>query len=163
MNCTDFREQLPDVASGAMEAPPEVEEHLANCSDCAGAWKALQQTMALLDEWQTPEPSPFFDVRIQALLREEREKRSANWFAWLRKPAFGIAATLVLAAGVGLFEGGRTPTETATKQPAEIQQQKVVAKTGTAVGDLQYLDKHMDLLQGFDALDVADDDTPQSN
>ena len=29
--------------------------------------------MALLDEWQAPEPSPYFDVRLNARLREERQ------------------------------------------------------------------------------------------
>ena len=162
MDCTEIREQLLNVDSDGKEASPDVQAHLANCNGCAETWKALQETMALLDEWQVPAPSPFFDVRMQALLREEREKRSANWLAWLRKPAFGIAATLVLAAGIGLFEGGRTtPPEAAVKEPAQTQ--KFVAKTGTAVGDLQYLDKHMDMLQGFEALDVADNDTSQAN
>ena len=41
----------------------------------------------------------------------------------------------------------------------------VSAPTGSAVGDLQYLDKNSDLLQNFDALDAmdGDDDADSSN
>ena len=39
---------------------------------CAGKLEEFRQTMTLLDEWQTPEPSPYFDMRLQARLREKR-------------------------------------------------------------------------------------------
>ena len=51
--------------------------------------------MALLDEWQAPEPSPYFDVRLQARLREE-----------MAKPARGLVA-LGPQAGAGGLAGGR--------------------------------------------------------
>ncbi len=37
--------------------------------------------MSLLDEWQAPEPSPYFDVRLNARLREEAAtaKQPAGW------------------------------------------------------------------------------------
>ena len=37
--------------------------------------------MALLDEWQVPEPSPYFDVRLHARLREEAAHQSAELVA----------------------------------------------------------------------------------
>jgi len=105
--------------------------------------------MALLDEWQTPEPSPYFDVKLQARLREEQQKSTVGWFGWFRKPAaVGLAATVLLALGVGSFLGRQSDTKSA--------EHNVAAVRGTAVGDLQYLDKHSDLLQEFEALDVLD-------
>jgi hypothetical protein len=106
--------------------------------------------MALLDEWQAPEPSPYFDVKLQARLREEQQKPAAGWFGWFRKPAaVGLAATVLLALGVGSFLGRQDDTKSADHAaPAVVR--------GTAVGDLQYLEKHSDLLQEFEALDVLD-------
>jgi len=47
--------------------------------------------MALLDEWQAPEPSPVFDTRLQARLREEQSRQPASWWAWIRRPALAGA------------------------------------------------------------------------
>ena len=71
MNCNEIRELLPDLAAGmdATALQPEVKSHIASCAGCAVHLRDLQKTMALLDEWQAPEPSPYFDTRLQARLR----------------------------------------------------------------------------------------------
>jgi anti-sigma factor RsiW len=148
MNCDHIRELLPDIASGATEATPELKLHLSQCGECAKTLQALEQTMALLDEWEAPEPSPFFDTRMQALLREEQRKSTVPWYDWLRRPAFSAAAVLLLAAGVGVYTGVHKKLST---PPA----------TSPAVVDLQKLDKDSDLLDTYAALDDddSDDDT----
>ena len=72
-NCNDTRELMPDLAAGLTAVTPEVKAHLESCAECAGKLEAFRQTMSLLDEWQAPEPSPYFDVRLNARLREEME------------------------------------------------------------------------------------------
>jgi hypothetical protein len=156
MNCKDIRETLPDVASGVAVLTPELSTHLSHCDECAGKFADLQATMALLDEWTVPEPSPYFDVRLQAKLREAREQAPARvgFLQWFRRPAFSIAATALLAVGIGASYMRVRLAENAPKQVVQ-------APHGTAVGDLQFLDKHSDLLQNFDALDAlngTDDD-----
>ncbi len=74
MKCEEIREMMPDLASGLMEMTPEIGGHLADCGACAGKMAEFRQTMALLDEWRAPEPSSYFDVRLQARLREEMAK-----------------------------------------------------------------------------------------
>ena len=113
MNCNQIRELLPDLASG-MEAgtiQPEVSAHIASCNDCATHLRELQKTMALLDEWQAPEPSPYFDTRLQARLREasreEMARPHAAWFRWLRHPAWAMSLTAVIFAGA-LLVGNRS-------------------------------------------------------
>ena len=59
--------------------------------------------MAVLDEWQVPEPSPYFDMRLQARLREEMAKPRARWFDWFRRPVLAAALTVLLGIGVGVF------------------------------------------------------------
>jgi hypothetical protein len=68
---------------------------------------------------------------------------------------FGIAAVAVLAFGAAFLTGDRLP---------QVQKAAPTQVRGTAVADLQMLDKQSDLLQDFDALDSSpDDDSPQSN
>lgn len=159
MNCNDIREQLVDVAGGA-SATAEVQNHLHSCTACTEALGDMRKTMALLDEWQAPEPSPYFDVRLQARLREEQRTSAASWLDWFRKPVLGLAAVLLIAAGVGLYEYSGTPGGPGKNPgPAQISR-------GTAVGDLQFLDRNSDVLQDFDALDALDgtvDNSPEMN
>ena len=74
MKCNEIRELLPDLAAGLATADSEVNLHLRTCTGCAGTLEEFRKTMALLDEWQSPEPSPYFDTRLQARLREEAAK-----------------------------------------------------------------------------------------
>lgn len=156
MNCRSIHEHLLDVALGIVPAPPEVEAHLVECRDCAGTLQSLRSTMNLLDEWKAPDPSSFWDVRMQARLREEQQKGSAGWLQWLRRPALSVAAALSLVIGIGLYQAGRFMHEGDNPPAATIV--SVHAPTGTAVSDLQFLDKNSDLLQNFDALDDMDGD-----
>lgn len=159
MNCNLLREQLVDVAAGAA-APAEVQNHLHSCAACTLALDEMRQTMALLDEWKAPEPSPYFNVRLHARLREEKQKATAGWLDLFRKPALGVLAALLIAAGVGLFEYDQPSRDSGHSQGP------VVISRGTPVGDVEFLDKNSDLLQNFDALDALDgtvDNSPETN
>src|ERR1700720_4085798 len=103
MTCDEIRDKMPDVAAGVTAATAEESKHLARCDACAGKLEEFRQTMALLDEWQAPEPSPYFDVRLQARLREERAKPQVSWLHWFRRPVLAAALTLLLGIGVGMF------------------------------------------------------------
>jgi anti-sigma factor RsiW len=151
MKCEEIKEMMVDVAAGASEAPATMNEHLLGCAECADKLAAMRQTMALLDEWEAPEPSPYFDTRLAARMREERAKpeRSA-WLSWFRAPALAGALALVLAMAGGVSWFGRTSV------PPPV----VPAPPGTAVGDLQALDKNEDLYANYDLLD---DLQPQSD
>src|SRR5579862_4473952 len=100
MKCNEIRERMPDMAAGYSQPTADEDKHLESCGTCAQEMKAMRETMALLDEWQTPEPSPYFDVRLQARLREEMAKPQAGWLQWFRRPV--LAAALTVAAGIGL-------------------------------------------------------------
>jgi hypothetical protein len=153
MKCEEIREVMPDVASGLMEATPEIGSHLAGCGACAAKMEEFRQTMALLDEWQAPEPSPYFDVRLQARLREEMAKPQAGWLAWFRRPVLAAALTVLMAVGVGLFfnknDQGYKPGDNIIAANDPVQS----AEPGTAVSDLQALEKNHDLYSDFDLLD----------
>ncbi len=165
MKCEEIKDLMLDVAAGAGEASPELNAHVRGCAACADKLADMRKTMALLDEWQAPEPSPYFDTRLMARVREERAKpqRSA-WLSWMRMPvlAGAMALVLMMAGGVSWFTRGRNPIDAQQQAPPTVPQ---VIQTGTAVGDLQTLDKNEDLYANFDLLDdlqvQADVDTDQ--
>jgi len=147
MKCGNIREQLMEaVLSGPELATSAVQEHLATCSACAQEVASLRQAMALLDEWQAPEPSPYFSTRVRARVREERANQSVGWLAWMRRPMVMTAAAALLAVGVGMLEGAHWKTDHQGKGPGGTV-------TASAVSDLQYLDNNADLFSDFDALD----------
>src|SRR5258708_12761032 len=109
MNCKQIDELLPDLAAGMNASTPEVEIHIASCNDCAAPLRALQKTMALLDEWQAPEPSPYFDTRLRARLREEMARPAAGWVSWMRRPAWAMfLAAVVFAGALAIGIGGKS-------------------------------------------------------
>ena len=94
---------MPDVAAGFSVPTAEESTHVAGCTSCAEQLKAMRATMSLLDEWQAPEPSTYFDVRLQARLREEMAKPQARWLLWFRRPVLAAALTVILGVGLGYF------------------------------------------------------------
>lgn len=146
MKCDQIRERMPDLAAGFAEFTPEENDHLAGCAVCADQLKSMRSTMALLDEWQVPEPSPYFDTRLQARLRAEMAKPQAAWLQWFRRPVLAAALTVIMGVGVGLFfaRGGKHNPNVIAEGP------------GTAVSDLQTLDKNHDLYSDFEVLDDLD-------
>ena len=150
MKCDEIRERMPDVAAGFGDLSPDEGKHLATCSGCAEQLKSMKATMALLDEWQTPEPSPYFDVRLQARLREEMAKPRAGWMHWFRHPILAAALTVIMGVGVGVFfaRGGRAVHQ----QDAQV----LDVGPGTAVSDLQTLEKNHDMYSDFELLDDLD-------
>src|SRR5437763_14946005 len=139
MKCNEISEMLPDLAAAFTAPAAEVNDHLRSCIDCAETLNEFRQTMALLDEWQTPEPSRYFDTRLQARLREEAARQPVSWLAWLRRPVLAASMAIALVAGTTLFiehrGGGQLPGPTTP---------------GTAVSDLQVLDVNHDVLSDSD-------------
>lgn len=147
MKCDEVRERMPDVAAGSSEPTTDEGKHLESCAACAQQFTAMRSTMALLDEWQAPAPSQYFDVRLQARLREEMAKPQAGWLYWFRRPVLAAALTVALGIGVGLFF---------TRNSGIInhgQEATMTEPPGTAVSDLQALEKNHDMYSDFELLD----------
>lgn len=152
MKCDEIRERMPDLAAGFSQPTAEEGKHLESCGTCPQDLKAMRATMALLDEWQAPEPSPYFDTRLQARLREEVAKPQAGWLSWFRRPVLAAALTVLLGVGIGLFFAQKSGIYSRAPQPTTAE----ISEPGTAVSDLQTLDKNHDLYSDFDLLDDLD-------
>jgi predicted anti-sigma-YlaC factor YlaD len=144
MKCTEILALMPDLAGGFSTASPEMNEHLKSCDSCQAKLEEFRQTMAVLDQWQAPEPSPYFDVRLMARVREEGAK-PAGLLSWLRKPALALSLAVLMVMSAALF---RTDTGS-----YHYGGESVAALPGSAVGDLQALDKNSELYSDFELLD----------
>jgi len=146
MTCKDVREYMLDAAQKKTVAG--LDEHLLSCASCARELESMRQTMALLDEWQAPEPSPYFDSRLRARVRgAAAEPRS--WLEWLRGPAVALALALLMVVSITLFRNA--PNHEIANNPKPNPPN--VVQTGTAVGDLQELEHDGDMYANFDMLD----------
>ncbi|MGH9499490.1 MAG: anti-sigma factor family protein [Terriglobales bacterium] len=147
MKCNEVCELMPDLAAGMGTSTPEVDEHLKSCAACAGKLAEVRQTLALLDEWRAPEPSPYFDTRMMARLREEKGQ-PRGWWQWMRKPALAVSLGVLMVMSVTLFRN-----DAGLRKHNDGQVVAAVAEPGTAVGDLSAMDKNSELYSDFDVLD----------
>jgi len=146
MTCKEVREHMLDAIDEKPVAA--VDEHLRACATCAQELESMRQTMALLDEWEAPEPSPYFDSRLRARLREAAAE-PRGWLSWVRGPAIAFALAILMMASIVLFRNApdhEAPMNAKSTPPTVVQ-------TGTAVSDLQELDHDGDMYANFDMLD----------
>ena len=163
-NCKDCRSHLPDLLldDGFAAAHPSLAAHLAACAECRTELNELRSTFALLDDWTAPEPSPFFDTKLHARLREAvasepegfwERTRSFLLFSTGRqlRPAMAGALAFAMLIGGGTFAGlyGRP-------NPAPSP----MAASAT-INDLKVLDNNVQTEQQMDQL--LDDSSSQSN
>jgi anti-sigma factor RsiW len=159
MVCKDIKDEIFEAALLG-EAPAEsVKAHLAGCTACESEYKSLLSTMNVLDEWIAPEPSPYFDVRLRARLREVKEQeqhgRAASWLEKLGirqlswKPVAATAFALIMAVGGGLYVAG----------PNGRISGNATVQAACPVVDLQALDKNQQVLNELQDLESSDDNS----
>jgi hypothetical protein len=159
MNCKLCQTALPNLLlEPAAPANAAARAHIATCAGCARDLASLQATLSLLDTWQAPEVSPYFDQKLAVRLREQLSAPPAGWFEQLRtrllfntgrqfRPALAGTLALVLVVAGGSF-GIATFQH---PRPVEVS---------AAVNDLQIMDKNEQALQQVDQL--LQDDAPAS-
>jgi hypothetical protein len=155
MNCPEMKNTLAEMVFEARPLSDEARKHVAECAGCAAELAELQATWKLLDEWQAPEPSAFFDAKLYARLRVEQTIPPAGFFerakAWLlysnnlqmRPLAAGALATVLVIGGgtFALLDYQTTPA----------------APTSATVRDLQSFDGNAQVFQQLNALDGDED------
>ena len=157
MKCEEIREEMFDLMTAEGALAPEVQAHLDGCAACSAELESMKHTMLLLDEWQAPEVSPFFDTRMQALLREEKAKAAEkrSWVLdWFRKPVLTAAAAVALVVGAGVYAG-------VTNMHREDPSNPVIA-ADPAINDMRTLDKDQEVINNFAALDDDPSNDDQS-
>ena len=155
-NCTEMESKLADLLLDPHAVPAKAQAHFAECAHCQAELAALKATMALLDTWEAPEPSPYFMTRMNARMREERAAAPAGWFAsrlarlragFAYGPGSHVRPLAAMALTVMLLVGGGTYLEVMdlnhVAQPAQVT---------AVVHDLQLLDSNAQVLDQLDSL-----------
>jgi len=155
MTCPEIKNNLAEVVYESRPLPEEIRKHLAECAGCTAELAEMEATWKLLDEWQAPQPSAFFDAKLYARLRTEQAKTPASLLErvkawWLystdlpMRPMAAGALAMALAVGGGTF--------------ALLDHQTVPApQTSATVRDLQSYDGNAQLFQQLNSLDGDED------
>ena len=159
MVCREVKESLPDLLLAPKQATAEVRAHVDSCAECAKELKELEGTLSLMDAWEAPAVSPYFDTRMAVMLRQEQQAAPAGWLERMRarllfgnhvsmRPLMAGAMALVVAVGIGTYAG--FGGFTTTKTPAQVQ--------SPVIKDLQSLDDNAQMFQQLNTLDQQDAD-----
>lgn len=151
---TKLPDLLPDLLLDPAAVPAELRSHLESCAECSRELREIEATMSLLDGWETPEVSPFFDARMAARLRAEQEAAPAGWLERMRTrllfgnhlhlaPLAAAALALMVAVGGGMYAGFSAPQPT----PVPVQSSSPVIR------DLQSLDENAAVFQQLNSMD----------
>ena len=156
MTCPEMNKNLADLFLESRPLSEEARKHIAVCAGCADEMAAMEKTWKLLDQWQAPEPSAFFDAKLYARLRSEQATAPASFLerakAWLlyssnlqmrQLGAGALATVLVIGGGTFALVG--------------YQQQAPSPQTSATVSDLQSYDGNAQLFQQLNALDGDED------
>jgi len=153
---TEFKKALPDLLLDPERVPSAVRAHVDGCEDCRRELASLEATMVALDGWEGVEPSPFFEARMAARMREERFAPPAGFLERLRvrfeygstahlRPLAAAALALLLLIGGGTYAG-----ISGLRAPVSV------TPASATVRDLQSLDENAQLFQQMDSLDQTD-------
>ncbi len=155
MNCTNCKAALPDLLLDPVSAAAvRAKEHLSGCPTCEAEFASLQATFNVLDAWEAPEPTAWFDQRLAVLLRQEQASAPESWLERMRsRLLFNTGRQLrpVLAGALGLallIGGGTVASISGVLQPKHVE-------ASATVEDLQILDRNA---QTFQTMDLLQDD-----
>ena len=155
-NCAGMDEKLAGMLLDPNAAPAKVRVHVEECDLCRGELNELKATMALLDSWESPEPSPYFLTRLEARMRDERQAVPGGWLkrrlAAIRagfaygphthvRPLAAMALTMLLLLGGGTYLGVTNWDQAPAPEPQTA-----------VVHDLQTLENNAQLLDQLEAL-----------
>lgn len=158
--CAGIETKLAELLLDPESVPAAVKAHVDGCDACRRELDELRATMAVLDDWEAPEPNPYFMTRFQARLREEKSAAPAGWLERLRaRLSFGsqmhVRPLAAMALTVVVLLGGGAYLNVYWEQPAPVPAQTAVVR------DLQTLDSNAQLLDQLES--ISDDQSQDQN
>jgi anti-sigma factor RsiW len=163
MNCNQMETVIlnyikGDYVSGRLHGADRAaaESHLAACAGCRERAEGFGLVARVLDDWDTPEISPWFNARLRQRIASEEAARW-NWtrpLEWLRRPATAAAFATILVAGSAAVWIAR-PAE--VKAPVKVQ-----APVQHKTDELMPVVDDFDMLANFDVITELKD-KPKKN
>jgi len=147
----------------------EVRRHLAECTHCGQVVEGYRKLNLTLDDWTTPEPSPWFDSRVRARVAASgKEKSGFLGFGRVRVLMVGVLSMVLIVGALiavhqrraqkpsGAVAGPASPqvSETAPQSAAsaEAQVQPLPAEQQLKMDENLSVLEDYDMLSNFDVL-----------
>jgi len=125
--------EVLDNAALANLSPSELDEiraHVRDCEPCSDAFAAAQLSALVIKERAQAmiEPSPFFQTRVMAAVREQQAAESvpAMWRLWNSARGLVSSMALTTAALAALSFMVSTPATTTSDQTAALTAESVI-------------------------------------
>jgi hypothetical protein len=162
MICRKVKAHLANLLFDPESVPIDVRNHLEHCAVCSEELASLEATMHLMDDWQAPSPSEYFDSKLAVRLREEQRAEPAGLLermrarllfgsnVHLRPIAVGALALLIIIGG-GTYAGLMSSHSAAP------------VKTSATIEDLKSLDDNAQVFQQLSSLDQNDQEDSGSS
>ncbi len=152
MNCKTCKSHLPDLLleEGYEARHPDIAAHLKACASCSDELTELRSTMAMMDAWTVPEPSPYFDSRLRARVREAAAAQPEGLFERLYafltfstgrqlRSAMAGALMLLVLAGAGSFAGVEIANHSQPQPSATVNDLKILDNNAQAYQQMDQL------------------------
>jgi HEAT repeat protein len=116
---------------GEARRPDRIEQHLQSCEVCAGVYRRIADTLALVGEVEVPERDERYGLSVWQRIRHDLPPQEASWLvswsAWYRPALIGVVGLLIVTAfvaGQSWRETGPTPETMAQAQNlADLRQE----------------------------------------
>src|SRR5882724_2068796 len=142
MSCERMESRILAYMDGLLKDSEraEAEKHFAACAICRVRVNEFRSVSDLLGELPMVEPTPAFDVRVQARMAAEPVKQS--WWAWMRpSPRIAFAASMLLLAMLWVRYDAHPPTLPISPEEADASMMQ----------DISVMEDH-DTLANFEPL-----------
>lgn len=159
MNCNRMESVILDYVGGRLNGADRAaaSAHLSACSACRERAEGFGQVARVLEDWDTPEISPWFNARLRQRIAAEEASRGswARGFDWLRRPATAAALAAILVAGSATVWMSR---------PAEVAPVKAqVTPAKHQADELMPVVDDFDMLANFDVITDLKDKPQKSS
>ncbi len=168
MSCKQIQdavmEQLPGTDFRTLEAIENAQEHLQHCQACREELAGMDRLMRAMDDWQAPDPNPYFMTRMSVRLAEERSAPATGRLAqlwqslrarmtygqrWRLQPVLATTLSLLVITGgsayLGFVHAHTQPAPAViTTSPAVVQDLQNLDSNSTALDTLENLTNNAD-------------------
>ncbi len=163
MRCDDVVVNLPDYLLGKVEPNLAkcIETHLETCPRCSAELEDMREPIRMLGEIGYEEyPDAFWQELHASIMEKVSEAPPVRW----RVPAFaGAVAVLLVAIVVGVFEFGRSPSQSNVQTVAALATSLSPEDAVTLPSiNINYINAVSSQASELDEMDAVDDSVQQA-
>lgn len=108
MTCDECQEQVFELIEREAAEPEAVREILARCPECRALFEEMKAALADASQLPVEEPPSEIDEIVLRAARSRAARNVSRPRRWYRSPQWAVAATALLAIGIGVWAIPRT-------------------------------------------------------